>query len=128
MKFVGKQYLLQTLSQPIQRILSYRKENLEIDPLRFTQGHSSSKTITTKQNFTVLDGFLQDILAAIFNSFDKMPREFYEIFCFMKDELKRKFGDSSGDHGVLFSGVSGFIFLRFFCPTIITVYLLFIPY
>jgi Ras GTPase-activating protein 3 len=109
MKLTGLTYLQQTLRPIIELILSEKKP-CEIDPTR----NKEQGTIET--NLTNLKEYVDKIFIAITQSFINCPAIMCRLFDALRQCAAQKFPT---DHGVRYSVVSGFIFLRFFAPAIL---------
>lgn len=103
-------YLHNTLGKLLGRICAI-SESCEVDPGRVESGASAA------QNAKVLQGLVTNIWNSILQSVDKLPVELVELFSHIRMKCMEKY---SGDEASQYSAVSGFIFLRFFCPAIIT--------
>lgn len=103
----GLDYLRETVSELVNAI-SLSKSSFEVDPNKAERG------VDVKANLEKLLALSQSFLDTIFDSVDLCPLTFRQIFKHAQDEVDTKFPDM---HRLV---VGGFIFLRFFCPAIVT--------
>ena len=114
MKHVGLPYLKSVLG-PIITEISKQNQNPEVDPLRFSPKDLKKPEIM-QRNWTILKGYMQSIVDAIFSAADHMPKQFKEIFHELQYLVQTKFYK---EETVKYTSVSGFIFLRFYAPAIL---------
>jgi Ras GTPase-activating protein 3 len=111
MKLIGLSYLRRTLQCCIDEIFESRK-SCEIDPSKLCDGENIDV------NMTNLLYFVEKILSAIVSSSLSCPRLMCRIFSLLSQAAVRKFPDK---HSIVqYTAVSGFIFLRFFAPAILS--------
>ncbi|KAJ3083733.1 Ras GTPase-activating protein 1 [Quaeritorhiza haematococci] len=110
MKLVGMDYLHSTISSLIRNVYK-SKEPCEVDPTRLDQPDA------VKKNFRRLIAHTTSFWEAIANSVDKCPAELLEVFRHIRKTVSEKFPD---DLTTRHTSVSAFIFLRFFCPAILS--------
>lgn len=109
MKLIARQYLIAVLKKPIDDIFS-EKKNCELDPTRID---AKSDSATNMKN---LVNYITKILDSIFKSLEQCPPPLRDIFGHMQSEVAQRFPDEPSIRHI---SVSGFIFLRFFCPAIL---------
>jgi len=85
-----------------------------LDPIKFEIGQKTAEL--QKKNLKNLMYYLTKIVNSIFQSVDKCPRAMRVVFGFLQEEVSKRFPD---DPIIKYSAVSGFIFLRFFCPAVL---------
>ncbi|TPX70902.1 hypothetical protein SpCBS45565_g01494 [Spizellomyces sp. 'palustris'] len=116
MKMVGMEYLSDTIGLLVRQVYA-SKESCEVDPTRVEQPELLSRN--WKRLRTVVGGFWDSISGSV----RKCPRELVEIFAHIRQSTTQKWNsDESRDNGqqpVHYAAISGFIFLRFFCPAIL---------
>jgi GTPase-activator protein for Ras-like GTPase/C2 domain len=112
MKFVGAEYLRQVLGPVIARILVARKP-CEIDPVKMENPTPSAE----RSNLKNLTKWVARFTAAIFSSAHLVPPEFGILFRSMREALEAKFSPEQTT-ATRYTSVTGFLFLRFFCPAI----------
>ncbi|KAJ3149337.1 Ras GTPase-activating protein 1 [Geranomyces michiganensis] len=110
MKMVGGGYLHSTLQSLIRGVYT-SKESCEVDPSRLPAGKESDHI---KRNWKRLLNHATIFWEAIQRSGPNCPPELVAIFSNMTQCAEQKF-----DTKAKYSAVSGFIFLRFFCPAIL---------
>lgn len=115
-KLVGTAYLHQTLC-PVVNDVSAQPGNFEVDATRVPADQK------LENNFAHLSALSQRFLDAIFDSISECPRSFHEICSYLNSTVERKFPADKDGLDVLTSAQiaeGNFIFLRFFCPAIVT--------
>ncbi|KAJ3029808.1 UNVERIFIED_CONTAM: Ras GTPase-activating protein 1 [Siphonaria sp. JEL0065] len=129
MSAIGMDYLHTTLGSLI-KVIYESKESCEVDPLRVESPEA------LKKNMKRLLDYVQVVWNAILDSADKCPqlslscsfivlriyvetfaRSFVSIFTAIQNAIQVKWGENLN---VKYSAISGFIFLRFFCPAILS--------
>ncbi|OUM56119.1 hypothetical protein PIROE2DRAFT_19426, partial [Piromyces sp. E2] len=115
MKMIGHQYLENTIGRIINQIY-LSKDSCEVDPTKI------EKNEDIKKHWKKLLTYVSAIWDAIKKSADSCPKKLKYIFSQIKYQTVLKFANSN----VQYSAISGFIFLRFFCPAILSVYIEFI--
>lgn len=68
------------------------------------------------KNLKNLLGYITKIVNTIFSSVDRCPRSMRVVFGFLQEEVSKQFPN---EPVAKYSAVSGFIFLRFFCPCVL---------
>ncbi|KAJ1345181.1 hypothetical protein BSLG_000695 [Batrachochytrium salamandrivorans] len=114
MKIVGADFLQITLTPLIKSVYD-SGESCETDPTRLDSSDS------VRKNMKRLLQFVFYFWECIQKSVDIFPRKIVEIFAFIKEHVSKRFVDqqSRGEH-IKYPSISGFLFLRFFCPAIIS--------
>ncbi|KAF2764071.1 Rho GTPase activation protein [Teratosphaeria nubilosa] len=110
MRRVGREYLEQCLAAQIHEI-NDKDMDCEVDPNRV-----SSQT-DLDRNWRRLLGFTQDVWKAILAAKSQCPVELRTIFRHIRACAEDRYGDFL--RTVQYSSVSGFLFLRFFCPAVL---------
>jgi len=109
MKLTGMNYLHTTLSYWINQVFA-SKHSCEVDPSRL------KKKEELNQNWTNLFYFVSNFLDAIFESLKNCPLPLKRVFKILREQVEKKFGS---DDIARYTAISGFIFLRLFCPAIL---------
>lgn len=109
MKLVGIRYLHETLRSSIDLVIQENKI-CEIDPIKIN--NQEYLRINMRHLKTYTDLFFNSII----ESMDKCPQIMCDIFAVLK-ELAIKFFPDNKD--VCYYVISGFVFLRFFAPSIL---------
>ncbi|KAJ3102870.1 Ras GTPase-activating protein 1 [Phlyctochytrium planicorne] len=112
MKIIAMPYLHATVGGLL-RAISSMNESCEVDPLRVESPERE------KANFTKLSHYASTLWNAIQKSADQCPKQLLEVFAFIRGTISEKWGNNN-DNNARYSGVSGFLFLRFFCPAILS--------
>jgi len=111
MRRVGSDYLLSVLGSVIKDI-NDRDPDCEVDP------NKTSSANETARNWARLLTTTGNVWEAIRDSADQLPSELRLIFKHIKACAEDRYGDFL--RTVSYSSVSGFLFLRFFCPAVLT--------
>eukprot|EP01133_Synstelium_polycarpum_P005253 gene5253-6079_t len=109
MKLVGLPYLSATIGPLIRKIYTSKK-SCEIDPTKLDKGED------IKKNAKTLVGWVKKMTAAILASAPACPGPLREVFRAIQSKVAERY---PADEITRFTAVSGFIFLRFFCPSIL---------
>ncbi|KAI8621436.1 hypothetical protein BC830DRAFT_1094513 [Chytriomyces sp. MP71] len=112
MSLVGMDYLHATIGTHV-RAIYHSNESCEVDPLRVENPDA------LKKNFRRLMEHVTGIWEAIMFSVDNCPSPFFEIFNIIHAGILQRWGEGKSAV-VKYSAISGFIFLRFFCPAILS--------
>lgn len=110
MRRVGKEYLITALGSVIKEI-NDKDPDCEVDPNKVSDNH------VMQRNWHRLLNCTQDVWAAIKGSAKKCPLELRVIFRHIRACAEDRYGDFL--RTVMYSSVSGFLFLRFFCPAVL---------
>ncbi|KAI8590146.1 hypothetical protein BDZ88DRAFT_415699 [Geranomyces variabilis] len=115
MKVVGTTYLVDTIGLLVRQVYTAR-ESCEVDPTRVDHAD------TLARNWRKLKGLVENFWDAISKSVRSCPRELKEVFAFVRETALNKWNGADGtepNQSVQYVAISGFIFLRFFCPAIL---------
>lgn len=108
-RWKGQDYIKQTLQKVIKRLLITSKDlDLEMDPVRVSSNEELQKN--THQLCIVAQVFIDDICA----SSKHIPASFRKICSIISEAVVARFPEAK------YTAVGAFIFLRFFCPAIVT--------
>lgn len=110
MRRLGKEYLEETIGERIREIDETDPE-CEVDPSRVARSDDLDR------NWRNLISFTTGIWKTIANSASRCPPELRLIFRHIRACAEDRYGDFL--RTVTYSSVSGFLFLRFFCPAIL---------
>jgi hypothetical protein len=110
MRRVGKEYLHEALASKIQ-FINAKEPDCEVDT------NKVSSQVELDRNWKRLLHFTYEIWKSILDSKDKCPVELRLIFRHIRACAEDRYGDFL--RSVSYSSVSGFLFLRFFCPAIL---------
>ncbi|EGC28522.1 hypothetical protein DICPUDRAFT_160044 [Dictyostelium purpureum] len=109
MKLIGIPYLAQTIGPLIKKIYSSKK-SCEIDPTKLEKGED------IKKNCKNLLSWVKKMTNAILSSVNNCPGPLREVFRSIQEKVVQRY---PRDEITRYTAVSGFIFLRFFCPAIL---------
>ncbi len=110
MRRLGKEYLEETLSEKI-RDIDESDPDCEVDPNRVQHRDVLSR------NWRNLMTLTSDVWKAIYSSAFRCPPELRMIFRHIRSCADDRYGNFL--RTVTYSSVSGFLFLRFFCPAVL---------
>nr|XP_013813874.1 PREDICTED: rasGAP-activating-like protein 1 [Apteryx mantelli mantelli] len=126
MKVVGMPYLHEVLKPIVDRIFE-EKKYVELDPCkmelscsrRISFKGSLSEAQVRESSLELLKGYLGDIIEAIVGSVDKCPLVMRVAFKQLRQRVEERFPSAEHEE-VRYISISGFLFLRFFAPAILT--------
>ncbi|XP_041483559.1 ras GTPase-activating protein 3-like, partial [Lytechinus variegatus] len=110
MRLQGLHYLHDVLKGVVDDIYEERKQ-CEIDTTKFKDGEN------LEANLANLQHYIEKAFQAIVGSAATCPTSMCEVFYYLKEAASRQFPD---DPDAKYSAVSGFVFLRFFAPAILS--------
>lgn len=110
MRRIGKEYLEEILGSVITEI-DRDDVSCEVDPSRITADGD------LKTNWSNFVKYFRLVWKAIYESTSRCPREMRLLLGYIRECCEERFGEFH--HTVRYSSVSGFLFLRFFCPAIL---------
>jgi hypothetical protein len=110
MRRVGREYLEEALGAKVREI-NEKDPDCEVDPNRVSAPGDLDR------NWRRLIGFTQEVWKSIVAAKAKCPIELRRIFRHVRACAEDRYGDFL--RSVSFSSVSGFLFLRFFCPAVL---------
>ncbi|NXW81777.1 RASL1 protein, partial [Alopecoenas beccarii] len=125
MKVVGLPYLHEVLRPVVNRIFE-EKKYVELDPGKMelsrgrrVRGGSLSEAQVRESSLELLKGYLGDIVDAIVGSVDKCPLLMRVAFKQLRRRVEERFPSEQHEE-VRYFAISGFLFLRFFAPAVLT--------
>ena len=110
MRRLGKEFLEDVLSEKILEINDLNPD-CEVDPSRLTHGEDVSK------NWIQLISLTTSVWESIAESANRCPPELRQILKYIRAVAEDRYGDFL--RTVAYTSVSGFLFLRFFCPALL---------
>lgn len=110
MRRLGKEFLEDVLSEKIREINALNLD-CEVDPSRVTHGEDIGK------NWAQLISLTKSIWESIAESANRCPPELRQILKYIRAVAEDRYGDFL--RTVAYTSVSGFLFLRFFCPALL---------
>ncbi|XP_051888171.1 rasGAP-activating-like protein 1 [Pristis pectinata] len=126
MKLVGMPYLHEVLRQVVNRIFD-EKKYIELDPCKidlnkirrisFKGGPSEANVRECSQE--MLKSYLTDVMDAIVSSVEQCPSVMRVAFKQLHKRVEEQFPEAENED-VKYLAISGFLFLRFFAPAILT--------
>lgn len=128
MKIVGQKYLNEVIGTFVRKLVENRAF-LEIDPDRIPStpqainNKGKSPEAFVEENQRKLKQYMQFLWALITSSVKEMPFSFKIIFRKLRLAICEQLFDTTAHEeekrSIVFNAVSGFLFLRFFCPAIL---------
>uniref|UniRef100_A0A8C5A1L2 RAS protein activator like 1 n=1 Tax=Gadus morhua TaxID=8049 RepID=A0A8C5A1L2_GADMO len=126
MKAVGMLYLHEVLKPIINRVFDDKKY-VELDPCKIEQNRSRrisfkgavSEAEVRDSSVEMLQGYLTSILQSIVASVDQCPPVMRVVFKQLHKRVEEQFVQPENED-VKYLAISGFFFLRFFAPAILT--------
>uniref|UniRef100_UPI00398F01DA rasGAP-activating-like protein 1 n=1 Tax=Pristiophorus japonicus TaxID=55135 RepID=UPI00398F01DA len=126
MKLVGMPYLHEVLRQIINRIFD-EKKYIELDPCkidlnktrRISFKGSLSEASVRECSQELLKSYLSDVMDAIVSSVEQCPSVMRVAFKQLHKRVEEQFPETDNED-VKYLAISGFLFLRFFAPAILT--------
>ncbi|KUJ15775.1 RasGAP protein-like protein, partial [Mollisia scopiformis] len=110
MRRLAKEYLEDVFAEKIVEINNLNPE-CEVDPSRIYHGDDMQK------NWSLLTSLTTDVWESIANSANRCPPELRQILKYVRAVAEDRYGDFL--RTVAYTSVSGFLFLRFFCPALL---------
>ncbi|CZS87879.1 related to BUD2-GTPase-activating protein for Bud1p/Rsr1p [Rhynchosporium graminicola] len=110
MRRVGKEYMEDVLSAKIMEI-NARNPDCEVDPSRI------SNVDDLEKNWKLLTTLTTEVWESIAGSVQRCPPEIRQVLKFVRACTEDRYGDYL--RTVSYTSVSGFLFLRFFCPALL---------
>lgn len=110
MRRLGKEYLQETIGERL-RDIDQNDPDCEVDPVRVQRQDD------LERNWKTLISLTSSVWSAIARSASRCPAELRLIFRHIRACAEDRYGDFL--RSVTYSSVSGFLFLRFFCPAIL---------
>uniref|UniRef100_A0A665X0I9 RAS protein activator like 1 n=1 Tax=Echeneis naucrates TaxID=173247 RepID=A0A665X0I9_ECHNA len=125
MKAVGMLYLHEVLKPIINRIFD-EKKYIELDPCKIDLNqvtvaglHMLSEAEVRDSSVEMLQGYLTSIIESIVGSIDQCPPVMRVAFKQLHKRVEEQFAEPENED-VKYLAISGFFFLRFFAPAILT--------
>ncbi|KAF4343329.1 BUD2-GTPase-activating for Bud1p Rsr1p [Fusarium beomiforme] len=111
MRRLGKEYMEEILQEKLFEINEINPD-CEVDPSKIPQESN------LEQHWTVLIHYTTEVWKCIANSANRLPPELRHILKYIRAVAEDRYGDFL--RTVTYTSVSGFLFLRFICPAILS--------
>lgn len=111
---IGHEYLEKVIGTFISKIVS-NNESMEVDPLRIRVEDEDLKTKIIENNYTRLLKHVEYIWNMIFKTSNDLPEQIKQQLTLLRKKIELYTSDTT----VTLNCITGFIFLRFFCPVIL---------
>uniref|UniRef100_A0A8C5DWD8 RAS protein activator like 1 n=1 Tax=Gouania willdenowi TaxID=441366 RepID=A0A8C5DWD8_GOUWI len=118
MKAVGMLYLHEVLKPIINRVFD-EKKYIELDPKRISFKGAVSEEEVRGSSVEMLHSYLTSIIESIVGSVDQCPPVMRVAFKQLHKRVEEQFTEPENED-VKYLAISGFFFLRFFAPAILT--------
>uniref|UniRef100_A0A8C3ADG5 RAS protein activator like 1 n=1 Tax=Cyclopterus lumpus TaxID=8103 RepID=A0A8C3ADG5_CYCLU len=118
MKAVGMLYLHEVLKPIINRIFD-EKKYIELDPCKIDLNRAVSEAEVRDSSVEILQSYLTSIIESIVGSVDQCPPVMRVAFKQLHKRVEEQFAEPENED-VKYLAISGFFFLRFFAPAILT--------
>ncbi|CCH41223.1 Inhibitory regulator protein BUD2/CLA2 [Wickerhamomyces ciferrii] len=118
---VGQEYLEKVVGKVITKIISNNRST-EIDPMRVNEPDESLKSDILEHNMELLLQYSEEIWTRIYNTSNDLPQQIKQQLI----QLRKKIEMYTNDLGITLNCITGFLFLRFFCPVILNPKLFFL--
>jgi len=110
MRRVGMEYLEDVVGEKVREI-NTTIPDCEVDPSRLTPDENLGK------NWLTLNALTTDMWSHISSSYHRCPAELRQVLKYIRAVAEDRYGDFL--RTVPYTSVSGFLFLRFFCPALL---------
>ncbi|KAF5023014.1 hypothetical protein F66182_4933 [Fusarium sp. NRRL 66182] len=111
MRRLGKEYLEEILQEKLFEINEINPD-CEVDPSKIPHGSDLD------QHWTVLIHYTTEVWKCIANSANRLPPDLRHVLKYIRAVAEDRYGDFL--RTVTYTSVSGFLFLRFICPAILS--------
>ncbi|KAG5355986.1 Inhibitory regulator protein BUD2/CLA2 [Yarrowia sp. B02] len=117
MQLTAHTYLRDLVGKVVRHVLD-RDEKLELDPSRLDDGHGITPELQQqlKSNQERLTAHAETIWENIRSTIADIPQSLVVVFQYLRQQLE----GLNQDEEVVFNGISGFLFLRFICPALLS--------
>ncbi|KAI8906859.1 Rho GTPase activation protein [Gorgonomyces haynaldii] len=118
MKLFAGDYLCNTL-EGVLKVILLNKESCELDPTRLQKLLDDKKTdpkLLLESHAARLTDYCSLVMDVIFKSVEMLPSSLKSVFGCLKSAVLVKFPQESA---AVYTGISGFLFLRFFVPAVL---------
>ncbi|KAM9194110.1 rasGAP-activating-like protein 1 isoform 5-T5 [Dugong dugon] len=127
MKLVGMPYLHEVLKPVVNRVFE-EKKYMELDPGKMELGRTRrisfkgmpSEEHVRETSLGLLTGYLGPIMDAIVGSVGRCPLAMRMAFKQLHQRVEERFPQAEHEQDLKYLAISGFLFLRFFAPAILT--------
>ncbi|XP_023589416.1 rasGAP-activating-like protein 1 isoform X3 [Trichechus manatus latirostris] len=127
MKLVGMPYLHEVLKPVVNRVFE-EKKYMELDPGKMELGRTRrisfkgmpSEEHVRETSLGLLTGYLGPIMDAIVGSVGRCPPAMRLAFKQLHQRVEERFPQAEHEQDLKYLAISGFLFLRFFAPAILT--------
>lgn len=117
MQLTAHSYLRDLVGKVVRHVLD-RDEKLELDPSRLDEGHGITPELEQRMlhNQERLMAHAETIWENIRSTIADIPQSLVIVFQYLRQQLE----GLNQDEEVVFNGISGFLFLRFICPALLS--------
>jgi len=118
---VGQEYLEKVVGKVITNIIS-NNQSTEIDPIRIYEKNEALKEEMLQENLETLLGYSEEIWSRIYNTSNDLPQQIKQQLILLRKKIEMYTNDTT----IALNCITGFLFLRFFCPVILNPKLFFL--
>lgn len=118
---VGQEYLEKVVGKVITNIIA-TNVSTEIDPMRIKEKNEALKNDILEHNLQNLLLYVEEIWSRIYNSSNDLPQQIKQQLILLRKKIEHYTNDTS----ITLNCITGFLFLRFFCPVILNPKLFFL--
>lgn len=118
MKRIGAEFIQSTLGDFLQKIAD-ENEFLDIDPMKVDYYRASHSDALSNTDYCAkLNDLMEDVWRRIRDSAGRCPNDIKRIFAAIRQQVDKRF-EQSLSLTARYAGISGIVFLRFYCPAIL---------
>ncbi|KAH3685013.1 hypothetical protein WICPIJ_004011 [Wickerhamomyces pijperi] len=111
---LGREYLEKVIGDFVKKVISHNSAT-EIDPLRIHEENQDVKGMILEKNYDTLLKYMDDLWFKIYQTSNDLPNEIKQQLSL----LRKKIELYTTDNAVMLNCITGFMFLRFFCPVLL---------
>lgn len=118
---VGQEYLEKVVGKVITKIIA-NKQSTEIDPMRVYEDDEALKNDMLQHNMELLLQYVEELWSRIYNTSNDLPQQIKQQLILLRKKIEMYTNDTK----ITLNCITGFLFLRFFCPVILNPKLFFL--
>lgn len=118
---VGREYLEKVIGEFVKMVISHNYST-EMDPIRIQEEDPDIKNTILEKNFNVLLKYLDELWFKIYQTSNDLPDQIKQQLSILRKKIELYTNDTT----VVLNCITGFIFLRFFCPVLLNPKLFFL--
>ncbi|CAM9023180.1 unnamed protein product [Wickerhamomyces anomalus] len=118
---VGQEYLEKVVGKVITKIIA-NKQSTEIDPMRVYEDDEALKNDMLQHNMELLLQYVEELWSRVYNTSNDLPQQIKQQLILLRKKIEMYTNDTK----ITLNCITGFLFLRFFCPVILNPKLFFL--